>query len=435
MFDLLDERLNARGESCLGVLSENPGLSFPDMFARGCDLVGFYRFLENERFDYTDLIGEIEDQAFESLQASETRLAIHDTTQVVVKGLAAQSDSFSVKPGRSKAGFFSHMSLLCEPKTRRVFGVGKISIWTRGSGVKEAPRWMNHVKAIEENSDVGTTVHLMDREGDSYDTIARLAEDKLRFVVRVAHKDRLLSESENFHNLQDKLGSLEFIVKREVSLSSRKGSVFEKASKINPPRTARIAKLSLSATSVSIKKSERIKDKSLADDIEINVVKVLEADPPEGVKPVEWVLFTQEPIKTTEDVEQIVDYYRQRWIIEDYFKCLKTGCKLEERRVESAEAWLKMFVLFIPAAVQLINLRTVPDQNIKKSQVFTGSEKIVLKILSKRFKISLKTLKDAQLIIARLGGYNLYRKEPPGWQILHRGLKKLHLLAEGLEMQ
>ena len=36
--------------------------------------------------------------------------------------------------------------------------------------------------------------------------------------------------------------------------------------------------------------------------------------------------MTTEPIDTVEQVLRIVDWYRARWVIEEFFKALKTGC-------------------------------------------------------------------------------------------------------------
>jgi hypothetical protein len=59
--------------------------------------------------------------------------------------------------------------------------------------------------------------------------------------------------------------------------------------------------------------------------IEINVLRVHEVDCPEGEAPIEWVLYTQKPIDTAEQVERIVDIYRARWIIEEYFKSFEAA--------------------------------------------------------------------------------------------------------------
>jgi hypothetical protein len=48
----------------------------------------------------------------------------------------------------------------------------------------------------------------------------------------------------------------------------------------------------------------------------LNVVWVREVDPPEGVKPLDWLLITSLPIDSLEPVLQVVDDYAARWTIE-----------------------------------------------------------------------------------------------------------------------
>jgi len=60
---------------------------------------------------------------------------------------------------------------------------------------------------------------------------------------------------------------------------------------------------------------------------------VVEPEPPPGEAAIEWMLVTSEPVQTLEDAAAIVDHYRARWLIEEYFKALKTGCAFEKRQL------------------------------------------------------------------------------------------------------
>ena len=42
------------------------------------------------------------------------------------------------------------------------------------------------------------------------------------------------------------------------------------------------------------------------------------------MEPVDWLLLTSEPIDTDEQILEVVDIYRARWLIEEYFSALKT---------------------------------------------------------------------------------------------------------------
>jgi hypothetical protein len=69
--------------------------------------------------------------------------------------------------------------------------------------------------------------------------------------------------------------------------------------------------------------------------LKVHVVTVMERDCPEGDEPIAWYLVTNEPITTSEQVASVVDAYRARWVVEEFFKALKTGCQIEKRQMES----------------------------------------------------------------------------------------------------
>ena len=52
-------------------------------------------------------------------------------------------------------------------------------------------------------------------------------------------------------------------------------------------------------------------------ELELNVVRVCESHTPAGAVPVEWILYTTEPVDTAEQLAQVVDIYRARWLIEE----------------------------------------------------------------------------------------------------------------------
>ena len=92
----------------------------------------------------------------------------------------------------------------------------------------------------------------------------------------------------------------------------------------------------------------------------MNVVHIKEdASTAAEFEPVEWTLLTSEPIGTVEEIEQVVDIYRARWTIEEYFKALKTGCAYEKRQLESSDSLLNALAIFIPIAWKLLQLRSL----------------------------------------------------------------------------
>ena len=57
-----------------------------------------------------------------------------------------------------------------------------------------------------------------------------------------------------------------------------------------------------------------------------------------------------------------MDWYRARWRVEDYHQCLKTGCRIEERQLQSAERLIRLLGLLSPLAVRLLQVRDLSRQ-------------------------------------------------------------------------
>lgn len=429
---LEDPRLDARAEISYRTLKSNPRASFPQIFQDRSALVGFYRFINNDRIDHKELMEAVSIDTFDRALDKKIVLAVHDTTQVNINAKADLIKEFKKKSDVQKCGFLAHVSLLLNPdlETNEVFGPCCLSTWSRGKGIKEAGRWFRHVEEVESSRQKNTIIHLMDREGDSYEIFGNLIASEYRFIIRLAH-DRLIQDEE-CSKLFEFMSKKEVQTTRKVELSHRKASIFKKTSSIYPTREYREAKLSVSASAVRFKRGSWA-PKDFPESLQVNIVRVFEEDPPQGEKPVQWFLVTTEPIDTTENILRVIDYYRKRWLIEEFFKALKSGCNLEERLLESAESWLKVFTLFLPIAVNLLNIRELGNHSIKNSPIFSEDERKVLKVQSKRLKLPLKTLADAKMVIARLGGY-LPSKWPPGWIVLGRGYDTLRSWAEGVSM-
>ena len=158
-----------------------------------------------------------------------------------------------------------------------------------------------------------------------------------------------------------------------------------------------------------------------------------EENPPEGEPPVEWFLYTTEPITTAEQQIAVVDYYRARWTIEEYIKALKTGCAFEKKQLQDYEALINLLATFAPIAYRMLLLRSearrTPDE--KATRVLSRNELDVLRARG-RIKLSAEpTLREAHLAIAALGGYIKYSKKDPGWLTLARGYEKLQTLTAG----
>ena len=199
-------------------------------------------------------------------------------------------------------------------------------------------------------------------------------------------------------------------------------------------REARTAELTVQAARVKLRGPARPGGK--LPDIEVNCVLVTEPNPPEGAEPIEWLLLTSLPIDTLEHVLTIVNYYCGRWGIEIYFRILKSGCKVEESQLQTAERFLPYLALCMVVAWRIQYLvmlgRECPD--LPCDVAFDDDEwKAVYAVVKNQpppqKPPSLKTMIG---LVASLGGY-LGRKGDgePGPKALWVGLQRLTDLVRG----
>lgn len=460
-----DERRNRRAEFIVESLAQDPALSFPAAFHDPAELEGFYRFASNTQVDADKLIGGHARKTAQRIEADEDVLVIHDTTKFAFddgierEGLGIVKKG-NKKPGRWKSksdihGFYGHFSLVVGAHDQCFRPLGVVSLIPTNrmkqrtktkkklSGAecsklthRESERWLKGVKLANERlTDVlvpnrSRIVHVMDREGDIYWLLQALIRQPEQFVIRANHNRKLLVEGEDAV-LRDALDqTVHAKLKRSVPINARAAKPFAKDNKKHPPREERVAKLEVRAFKVRLRPPPYHSDKA---GLDIHLVWVHEPEPPEGQSPVEWLLYTKKPIVTKDDVASVVDAYCARWLIEEYFKAIKTGCQYQKRQLQSYDALLVALAIFVPIAVKLLELRywarAHPDE--PATTVLSITQLDVLTTMRPKWKINRhSTIRTALLAIASLGGH-LKSNGEPGWLVLRRGLEKL-LQAEAV---
>jgi hypothetical protein len=266
----------------------------------------------------------------------------------------------------------------------------------------------------------------MDSEADSYPLFCALIDENISFVIR-GHYDRHL---EGKKPLSEHLDAIESRMFREVPISARKGHAAKHRIRSAITRNARQATLHIKATNLKLPRP--LHDKENSPSISLNVVQVKEQDAPDGMTPVEWTLFTTEPVDTAEAAERVVDMYRARWRIEEFFKALKTGCSYESRQLTSLPALLNALAVLTPIAWRLLVLRHLSRDahDVPATDVLTSEEVVILRAMSKRVRLGTSpTAQEALYAIAGLGGH-LKQNGPPGWQTIWAGFATFAIAVE-----
>jgi hypothetical protein len=288
-----------------------------------------------------------------------------------------------------------------------------------------------------------SVVHIMDREADDYWLFHNLESNGQRFIIRArasGERTRLLVD-DDFRQLHEVVASLEMAIERDVKLSKRRKKGSEVHDGIHPPRESRLTRLNIAARALTLKRPKRHPKQSkarrastLAPTLPLNVVRVWEPTPPTGEKPVEWVLLTNDPIDNEEQILKIVDRYRARWTIEEYFKALKTGCAYESRQLADYESLANALAVFAPIACTLLDLRSEARRtpNAPAELVLTKAQLEVLRVMGRGPLPEAPTQREALLAVAALGGHIKWNGDP-GWQTLGSGYRELLTLTAGWE--
>jgi hypothetical protein len=435
--DFGDKRLTKRLLKLVAALGPDPSASFPDAARSDAALEATYRFLGNEEVTPARILAPHLAATVDRVREAGLAIVAHDTTEMA---FASDRDGFGpVDGGR---GFFAHFALaMGADGSRRPLGVLGLDTFTRSETRRpahserrpetdrESYRWKKLAAAVEAAVGTRTVIHVMDSEADSFELLRFLVEERMRFVIRLKF-DRAVEGPDSLR-LAQKLQGLEGRLTREVALSRRTAAVaVKKQSRRNGPRAGRLAMLEFTATPVVLSPPARFgRGAGLA----VHIVHVRELNVPAGGEAVDWKLVTTEPIDTPEDIERVVDAYRARWTIEEFFKALKTGCSFEKRQLESLAALLNALAVFTPIAWQLLRLRSAAraETHGTAADVLSPTKLLVLRRHKDTRLPTNASARQAMLAVARLGGH-ITNNGDPGWIVLGRGYEKLLTYEQGV---
>ena len=445
--DLGDDRLNARRNQLVQVLEQSPDKGFPQACANDADTEALYRFLRNRRVSLGKVLEPHVEATSARCRALGEVLVIHDTTEM---SFACEQPRQGLTPlGAHRQGFWCHTAFAVSAEGLRApLGLLALTAFSRGpreggkvawrerftDARKESRRWAAGVATV--TAQVGDTVrpiHVMDREGDSYELLAALTAAHDRWIIRL-HYDRQITPTEpsTATRLSDRQTELPVLFTEDVTIAPRRTE--NRVQRLAyPAREGRVATVNFAACSVTLQRPRDHHRSTLPATITAHVIFGWEPTPPAGTAPVAWWLLTTEPINTADDVRQIVTWYRTRWLIEEFFKALKTGCAYETRQLESLETLLIALGLLAPVAWQLLVLRHLARDlpEAPATVILTRRQLLMLRSTpAGRALSATPCIRDALLALARLGGH-LRQNGEPGWLVLARGMQTLRHMEYG----
>jgi hypothetical protein len=426
-------------------LARAPSASLPAALGSDARVQGCYRLLNNPAVTFDALLTAQADATRLRAKAAKRVLVLHDTTDCSFPHLDPEVVGY-LQTG--KAGFRLHVSIVVEAEAwRRPLGVIHAECVTRDqrsrrggrnvSGTataqwedREFKRWWRGMQAAQDclAPDCQEVIHVADRESDSYELMAQLLAAGGRFVLRVRADRRGRSVDDDdgqWSTVRQVAGKARGLLERDVPLSRRKAKPTRGLTGAHPPRKKRLARLHFAATRVVIPRPIYLRD-PLPKQLELNLVHVTEPSPPEGEPPVEWLLYTTEPVGSPAQCAAVVDTYRTRWVSEEFNSALKTGCAYEDREFETPHALHNALAISLPIACELLWLRSRARDcpHAPASDVLSVRQIEILRALGSHKLGPSPTAQDALLAVAALGGH-LKRNGPPGWRVLQRGMNLL----------
>ena len=368
-------------------------------------------------------------------------LLISDTTELDYTSHPATTGLKQIGNGRGR-GMLLHSCLVYNCVEEQIVGTAGARIHYRVN-VPKSETQRQRLKRIRESSlwgqlvdDVGASpegsqwIHVFDRGGDNFEAMCHIELSGCDFVIRASQLRRtVLDQSEETAYLQEAICQAETLGSYELSLRSRPGVA------------ARVANIEVSSTRVVIQRpkqcSKWVKQCGF-DQLATNVVIVQEVDAPKGVKPIRWVLLSSLPAETFEQAWQIIEDYENRWLIEEYHKVMKSGCRIESRALRTAERLEPLIGLITVIGTRLLSLKLI-GRNQMEAKASTHVPSSWLKCLKAyrgdKLKLTGLTVYAFFRELAKLGGF-LARKGDgePGWETIWQGYKKLQLLLAGMRL-
>lgn len=444
--DLGDPRLEARLLVLASALDDAPTSSLAEASKSVAAREAAYRFVENHRVTMQAVMEPHARKTAARCAADGGPVyVVSDTTECTFKG-DRRGESLGRLQGRHR-GFLAHTAIAVSAGgDRKPLGVLGIDIIVRDEVLKDYPntaarkrdpnresrKWPSMVDRTEAQLAGVPAIHVMDREGDIFELLSELTRSGRRFVIRAGQDRWVQGEGRLFTAVI----AAPVLLERDVELSRRAKTPSTTKGRGHPRREERPAKLAISSRSVTLRRPKTTTADFPAE-LTINVVNVHEPAPPDGETPVQWLLLTSEAIDSAEQVAAVVDAYRARWLIEEFFKALKTGCGFEARQLRTIHTLTNTLGILAVIAYRLLLLRWL-ERTASDAPATTVLQPILIEALAARLRDikepkplpSNPTVADLMRGIARLGGHHK-SNGPPGWQILWRGFRDLLLWGSG----
>ena len=428
-----DRRLTERAVRIGTRLAAQPAASLPQQMADRAELVATYRLLDHPQVSHTALSQPHWTTTRRQAGEAELVLLVQDTTELDYTRYAAHLSGLGPIGNGGGQGLLLHSTLAVLPQPRQVLGLAHQQVFLRvpnprptqkrrPKAERESRVWGEAVEAIGGPPLGRRWVVVADAGADVTALLLTARAQGVDVNIRLAAERRLVDEAETEDDsptyLWPTVRSWEAQAGTWVDLPARRGCV------------ARRAQLQVSFGAVTVRTPSPHAPLSLW------VVRVWEVNAPTADEAIEWLLATSVAVDDARQALERVAWYTCRWVVEDYHQCLKTGCGIEQRDLETADRLRRLLGFLALVAVRLLQLRDAarltPD-----APATTVVEPRLVHLLAARLKREPQSLTVRAFWrgVAQLGGFLGRRRDgDPGWKTLWRGWLYLDTLAEGARL-
>ena len=463
--DLKDKRLNDRLAEVLSQLGGHPTASIPAACGGNAETAAAYRLFNNDKVDFENVLRPHIDATRQRIADQPVVIVAQDTTELDVTRPQKQVVGAGPLDGGSRRGAFLHPMHAFTPDGTPL-GTLHAHVWARDDETpssssersaqrkrtpieeKESQRWIDALRHAREEARRAPNTRIVctaDSEADIYELLveAQAEPGEIEWVVR-AGQNRALQDDDgkdaaagnaansSANHLREQVLTEDVLFTQTITVRGRKAKVDCCKRGRQQPRASRKAETEIRAARVMLRPPWR-PDRKLPP-VSVNVVLVREIAPPAGDVPVEWILLTNLPIDDAEQVRQVIQYYCVRWMIEVFFRTLKSGCRVEERQFEELDRLLRCLAVYMIVTWRTLYVcrlgRGCPD--ISCEAIFEPAEwKSVYHVVRRQPPPPVPPkLSEMVRMVAQLGGYlNRKRPDEPGPQTVWLGLQRMHDMA------
>lgn len=455
-----DQRLTSRLIKLADNLGNLPECSINQACGSWVEAKAAYRFFQNENISESEILKTHINKTVERSKQYRKILDIQDTCYMTytshkkTSGLGTIVSKGGIRKKLLTKGLIMHTSFAITTEglplgilDQKIYARPQLPVKltalkkkSHGNGVpieeKESIRWVESL--IKSNNAMSTTdtevISICDREADMYDFFEAAYQNKSLILVRAAQNRKInqfyARSRKEKETLWDFIKYLPSQGKIQIEVPKRNNKV------------GRVATLDLHFGSFmmnSPRNNIRRRTEELPD-LNLQVIYVIEKNPPKGEEALEWVLLTNLSVKNFDQALEKVRWYCLRWRIETFHKILKSGLRVEDCRLGTAKRLMRYLTVMsiIAWRIFFITLIGRTSPNVSCTVLLTETEwKVLFSKIHRKcsYPKTPPPIKEAIRWIAQLGGF-LGRKGDgdPGPITLWRGLKRLTDLAEGAQI-